>query len=193
MRCPLGECGCYQLPQDVASFTLFEHMVMFTVSCHAGLPAEGTHGYSDKNCYSCPHGGDRVRNFYPSGEVKCVGRAQCGNAACTAAISSIDDAVLFLMKTGFTVSPRPRRVLVVARTRSKRVYMRARSGVLTQMGPPGAGLRRAARGQSFKGIWILRRLSTFGKWIASLSASSRHGMRSPREHREADALDPRHL
>jgi hypothetical protein len=33
------------------------------------------------------------------------------------------------METGFTVSPRPRRVLVVARTRSKRVCMRARSGV----------------------------------------------------------------
>ena len=193
MRCPWGECGCYQLPGNVASPTLFEHTVMFTLSCPAGLPAEGTYGYSDQKCYVCPHGGDRVQKIYPSGEVKCVGRAQCGNAACTAAISSIDDAVLFLMKTGLTVSPRPRRVLVVARTRSKRVYMRARSGVLTQMGPPGAGLRRAARGQSFKGIWILRRLSTFGKWIASLSASSRHGMRSPREHREADALDPRHL
>jgi hypothetical protein len=52
----------------------------------------------------------------------------CGNAACAAAISSIDDATLSLMKTGFTVSPRPQRVLVVARTRSKRVCMRARSG-----------------------------------------------------------------
>jgi hypothetical protein len=93
------------------------------------------------------------------------------------------------MKTGFTVLPRPRRVLVVDCTRSKRVYMRARSGVLTQLGPPGAGLRRVARGQSIKGIWSLRRLSTFGKW----SESSRHGMRTPREHREADALDPRHL
>ena len=33
------------------------------------------------------------------------------------------------MKTGFTVSPRPRRVPEVARTRSKRVCMRVRSGV----------------------------------------------------------------
>jgi hypothetical protein len=56
----------------------------------------------------------------------------CGNAGCAAAISSIDDAALSLIKTGFTVSPCPRRVLVVARTRSKRaqrVYVRARSGV----------------------------------------------------------------
>ena len=105
MRCPWGECGCYQLPQDVASHTLFEHTVMLNVSCPTGLPAEGT-WYSDKKCYACPHGGDRVANLYPSG-VKCVGRAQCGKAACAAAISSIDDAALSLMKTGFAVSPRP--------------------------------------------------------------------------------------
>jgi hypothetical protein len=37
----------------------------------------------------------------------------CGNAACAAAISSIDDAALPLMKTGFTVSPRPRRMPAV--------------------------------------------------------------------------------
>ena len=53
----------------------------------------------------------------------------CDNAACAAAISSIDDKTLSLMETGFTVSPGPRRVLAVARTRSKRVYMRARSGL----------------------------------------------------------------
>jgi hypothetical protein len=129
MRCPWGECGCYQLPQNVTSPTLFEHTVMFTVSCPAGLPAEGTYGYSDQKCYVCPHGGDRVQKIYPSGEVKCVGRAQCGNAACAAAISSINDAALSLMKTGFTVSPRPWRVKAVVCWRSKRVCMRARSGV----------------------------------------------------------------
>ena len=64
-------------------------------------------------CYACPHGGDRVQKIYPSGEVKCVGRAQCGNPECAAAISSIDDAALSLMKTGFTVSPRPRRMPAV--------------------------------------------------------------------------------
>ena len=48
---------------------------------------------------------------------------------CAAAISSIDDETLSLMKTGFTVSHRPRRVPEVARTRSKRVCMRVRSGV----------------------------------------------------------------
>ena len=53
----------------------------------------------------------------------------CGNAVCAAAISSIDDETLSLMKTGFTVSHRPRRVPEVARTRSKRVCMRVRSGV----------------------------------------------------------------
>ena len=53
----------------------------------------------------------------------------CGNAACAAAISSFDDATLSLMKTGFTVSPRPRRVPAVVCSRSKRVCMRARSGV----------------------------------------------------------------
>ena len=114
MRCPWwGECGCYQLPHNEASHTLFEHTVMFTLSCPAGLPAEGTYGYSDQKCYVCPHGGDRVQKIYPSGEVKCVGRAQCGNPECAAAISSIDDAALSLMKTGFTVSPRPRRMPAV--------------------------------------------------------------------------------
>ena len=130
MRCPwLGECGCYQLPQNEASSTLFEHTVMFTLSCPVGLPAEGTYGYSDQKCYVCPLGGDRVQKSYPSGEVKCVGRAQCGNAACAAAIRSIDDAALSSMKTGFTVSPRLRRVKAVVCWRSKRVYMRALSGV----------------------------------------------------------------
>ncbi len=38
--------------------------------------------------------------------------------ACAAVISSIDDATLSQMKTGLTVSPRPRRVLAVACTRS---------------------------------------------------------------------------
>jgi hypothetical protein len=57
------------------------------------------------------------------------GPSACSNAACAAAISSIDDKTLSLMETGFTVSPGPRRVLAVARTRSKRVYMRARSGL----------------------------------------------------------------
>ncbi len=36
------------------------------------------------------------------------GPSTCGNAACAAAISSIDDAALDKMKTGFTVSPGPR-------------------------------------------------------------------------------------
>ena len=112
----------------------------------------------------------------------------CDNSACAEAISSIDDAVLFSMKTGFTVLPRPRRVLVVACTRSKRVYMRARSGVrqgrakgvvLTQLGPPGTGLRRAARA---------RRLSNCFAHLRS-----RHGMRTPREHRDADAPGAQHL
>jgi hypothetical protein len=57
------------------------------------------------------------------------GLSTCGNAACAAAISSIDDAALSLMKTGFTVSPRPRRVKAVVCWRSQRVCMRARSGV----------------------------------------------------------------
>ena len=58
-------------------------------------------------------------------------QATCGNAVCAAAISSFDTATLSLMKTGFKVSPRLQRVLAVAvaRTRSKRVCMRARSGV----------------------------------------------------------------
>ena len=126
-RCPGGECGCYH--QNEASSTLFEHTVMFTVSCPTGLPNAGTYGYSDQKCYVCPLGGDRVETFYPSREVKCVGRAQCGNAACAAAISSIDDAALSSMKTGFTVSPRPRPVPAVVCCRSQRVCMNARSGV----------------------------------------------------------------
>jgi hypothetical protein len=201
MRCPWGECGCYQLPQDVAwtaSHILSEHTVMLNVSCPTGLPAGGR-WYSDQKCYVCPLGGDRVQKSYPSGEVKCVGRAQCGNATCAAAISSIDDATLSLMKTGFTVSPRPRRVPAVARTRSKRVYMRALSGVqkrrakegmgdLTRLGPPCAGLRRAARGQSKEGIWSLRNLLQLSAYLRS-----RHGMRFPREHRDADTPGAQHL
>jgi len=56
-------------------------------------------------------------------------QATCGNAVCAAAISSFDTATLSLMKTGFTVSPRPQRVLAGACTRSKRVCMTERSGV----------------------------------------------------------------
>jgi hypothetical protein len=41
-------------------------------------------------------------------------RSTCCNAACAAAISSIDDATLSMMKIGFAVSPRPRRMLAVA-------------------------------------------------------------------------------
>jgi hypothetical protein len=44
----------------------------------------------------------------------------CGNDECAKTISAIDDATLSLFKTGMKVSPRPRRVLAVARTRSKR-------------------------------------------------------------------------
>ena len=46
-------------------------------------------------------------------------------SACAAAINFIDDMTLSLMKAGFTVSPRPRRVLAVACTRSKCVCTRA--------------------------------------------------------------------
>jgi hypothetical protein len=67
--------------------------------------------------------------------------ATCGNAACAAAISSIDDATLSLMKTGFTVSPGPRRVLVLARIQARvhgRAAGRAKEGMedLTRLGPP---------------------------------------------------------
>ena len=44
----------------------------------------------------------------------------CGNDECAKTISSFDDATLIQLKIGFKVSPRPRRVLAVARTRSKR-------------------------------------------------------------------------
>ena len=71
--------------------------------------------------------------------------AWCNYSACAEAISSIDDAVLILMKTGFTVLPRPRRVLVVACTRSKRVYMRARSGVRQGRAKGGSDAAGAAR------------------------------------------------
>ena len=69
------------------------------------------------------------RRACPDGPTGPDGASTCGNAECAAAISSIDDETLSLMKTGFTVSHRPRRVPEVARTRSKRVCMRVRSGV----------------------------------------------------------------
>jgi hypothetical protein len=44
---------------------------------------------------------------FPPRRVCTGGPSTCGNAACAAAISSIDDATLSLMKAGFTVSPCP--------------------------------------------------------------------------------------
>ena len=97
-------------------------------------------------------------------------QATCGNAVCAAAISSFDTATLSLMKTGFKVSPRLQRVLAVAvaRTRSKRVCMTERSGVLqgVQRGggwgaltrlAPRAGLRCSARQRFAKDFWIFER------------------------------------
>jgi hypothetical protein len=45
----------------------------------------------------------------------------CGNQECSSAISSINDAALSLMKTGFTVSPRRLRALAAPCTSSKLV------------------------------------------------------------------------
>ena len=66
------------------------------------------------------------------------------------------------MNTGFTVSPRPARAGGCVFALQARVHEsvlgcaagRAKEGVgdLTRLGPPGAGLRRAARGQSIEGI-----------------------------------------
>jgi hypothetical protein len=153
MRCPWSECGCYQQPQDQplppAPSRLIEYTVISTVSCPAGLLAGGQerdvwrrdrvggpfYSPTEKHqCYACPESGNRVELYYEgyaeftTRSIKCVGPSTCGNA-CAAAISSIDDETLSLMKTGFTVSHRPRRVPEVARTRSKRVCMRVRSGV----------------------------------------------------------------
>ena len=55
--------------------------------------------------------------------------SSCGNDECAKTISSFDDATLIQLKIGFKVSPRPRRVPAVVCSRSKRVHMRARSGV----------------------------------------------------------------
>ena len=63
--------------------------------------------------------------------------SSCGNSACAAAISSIDDAALSLMKTGFTVSPRLAGVCVYALL-DKCVCMRTRLGV-RQGVPKGVG------------------------------------------------------
>jgi len=128
-------------------------------------------------------------------------QATCGNAVCAAAISSFDTATLSLMKTGFKVSPRLQRVLAVAvaRTRSKRVCMTERSGVLqgVQRGggwgaltrlAPRAGLRCSARQRFAKDFWIFERRA---RLLDHLRA--RHRMLSPSKHREADAPDARHV
>ena len=128
-------------------------------------------------------------------------QATCGNAVCAAAISSFDTATLSLMKTGFTVSPRPQRVLAGACTRSKRVCrsLRERSGVLqgvqkgvwgalTRLAPPRAGLRCSARQRFAKDFWIFERRA---RLLDHLRA--RHRMLSPSKHREADAPDARHV
>jgi hypothetical protein len=75
--------------------------------------------------------------------------------------------------------------------------MRARSGVRqgVQKGGFGgadaatrAGLRRAARQRWAKGLYSLRNL-----FQLSDDLRSRHGMRSPRGHRDADAPGAQHL
>ena len=116
----------------------------------------------------------------------------CGNAACAAAISSIDDATLSLMKTGFTVSPGPRRVLVLARIQARvhgRAAGRAKGGYggSDAAGPLRAGLRRATRRESNEAIWNVRRDD---RDDVHYDPST---MRSPREHREADAPGARHV
>jgi hypothetical protein len=121
----------------------------------------------------------------------------CGNPECASAISSINDTALSLMKTGFTVCLR--RVLAAPCTRSKRLYMRALSGVRPVAGrakrgvggadaATRAGLRRAARRRLAKGSHKLRNQFQFSVYLRSS-----HGMRSPREHRDTDARGARHL
>ena len=106
-------------------------------ACHAGMRqmrecASAVFGVT--LCRPSPSVLDLTCSVYHiSPRRACSGNAPspstCGNAACAAAISSLDTATLSLMKTGFTVSPRPQRVLAGACTRSKRVCMTERSGV----------------------------------------------------------------
>ena len=121
----------------------------------------------------------------------------CGSA-CATVISSIDDATLSLMRTGFTVTPRPRRAgglvyALQARVHESKLGRAAEpakgcGGDLTQLGPPGAGLRLSAQGKSTSGFQRLR-----GHAMGSDAPRSRHRMRFPRGHRDADDPGPRHL
>jgi uncharacterized protein YPO0396 len=95
------------------------------------------------------------------------------------------------METGFTVSPRPRRVLYALQARVHesalgRAAGRAKEAVGGADAATRAGLRRAARRRWAKELYSLRNLFQFSVYLRS-----RHGMRSPREHRDADSRGSR--
>ena len=180
-------------------------------ACHAGMRqmrecASAVFGVT--LCRPSPSVLDLTCSVYHiSPRRACSGNAPspstCGNAACAAAISSLDTATLSLMKTGFTVSPRPQRVLAGACTRSKRVCrsLRERSGVLqgvqkgvwgalTRLAPPRAGLPCSARQRFAKDSWTLKRLFQFYDDLRA-----RHRMLSPPsvvQHHQLQQYTPLH-
>ena len=85
-------------------------------TCHAGIGTDARMCERGVTlCRPSPSVLDLTCSVYRIPPHRCPGDwrgaqspSTCGNAACAAAISSIDDVALDKMKTGFTVSPGPR-------------------------------------------------------------------------------------